>query len=119
MTKVEPLNIATNRERLTTALAVLNELKAYDRKVKEDPETPAISAERIAEIQVLLEELAPETTAIYYTLRLNGAEESDFAEKILEVTVDEICISVEQISDTEVRCYYLPADNADAPVAAV
>lgn len=112
MTKVEPLNIATNRERLTTALALLNELKAYDRKVKENPETPAFPPERSAEISALLKELAPEATAIYYTLRLNGAEESEFAEKILEVTVDEICISVEQISDTEVRCYYLPPETA-------
>lgn len=118
MTKVEPLNIATNRERLTTALAVINELKAYDRQVKENPETPAFPSGRSADIKVLLEELAPEAKAIYYTLRLNGAEESEFAEKILEVTVDDIYIAVEQISDTEVRCYNLPPEVAVEPAPA-
>lgn len=116
MTKVEPLNIATNRHRLATALAVANELKAYDRAVKENPDAPAISQERLAEIQQILDTHPDEMKAIYYTLRLNGAEESEFAEKILELSVDAIYVLVEPISDTEVRCYALPPEAEEASV---
>lgn len=117
MTKVEPLKINTTRERLATALAVINELKAYDRALKEDAGAQPISSERLAEIQSILDDHKEESKAIYYTLRLDGADESEFAEKILEVTVDEIYVSVEQISETEVRCFYLPTVRTDTAEA--
>lgn len=120
MTKVEPLNIATNRERLTAALALANLLMSKQRQANENPEAPIeVEGDVGGKITSELHEYAEEMKAIYYTLRLNGADESEFPEKILAVTVDEICISVEQISDTEVRCYYLPPESAEAAETAV
>lgn len=110
MTNVEELNIATNRVRVTAALALANELMANERQAKSDPEFTPITEERLVELQALLRDHADEMKAIYYTLRLNGAEESQFPERILELGVDDICIAVQQVSETEVKYWNLPAE---------
>lgn len=104
MNTVEQFSIETTRERLSTALEVANVLLANLAKIR----NPALMLVEVAEepslrvTQEHINEYQPELNAIYYTMRIHGAEEIDFPEKIKEITVDGIFLEVVPVSDTEV-----------------
>jgi hypothetical protein len=111
MHNVEPFRIETTRERLTAALALANTSLLNKPDI-----TSQVVIERQS-IDIILH--ADELKAIYYTLRLRGIQEAEFALHIGDLTVNDILIAVENSpnSEDEVIVYTIADVEADSPPA--
>jgi hypothetical protein len=111
MSNVEPFRIETTRNRLTAAL----ELGKASLLRKPDDQDKA-EIERLS-IGIILH--ADELKAIYFTLRLRGVQEADFAKHIGELTVDDILIAIENspTNQDEMIVYTISDVEADSPPA--
>jgi hypothetical protein len=119
MNLVEPFSIETNRERLALALSMVVDLSTDKKKRAEDPEDSFLTEDRLAELQGLLSgDYKNESMAIYYTLRLQGVEEVDFADKVGSLGVDDIYVTVEQKGDDQVQVWTLPKKQEETAEAA-
>ncbi|WP_274644222.1 hypothetical protein [Pseudomonas serbica] len=111
MHKVEPFRIETTRERLTAALALANT------SLLSKPDVASKAVIERQSIDIILH--ADELKAIYYTLRLRGIQEAEFAQHIGELTVDDILVAVENspTNEDDVIVYTIADVEADLPPA--